>query len=131
MNRNSRHYPVDPQANYRDYQRQRQMTLGDLLLENRIILLQGEIHDGNANELVMKLDARRPATTSVDARSSAGANQLRRRLPWGRGAPGSGRQWRGPRSGPGSELVTLGYVIGVVGAASSDRASPSRARTGW
>ena len=39
----------------RDYQRQRQMTLGDLLLENRIILLQGEIHDGNANELVMKL----------------------------------------------------------------------------
>ena len=43
------------QANYRDYQRQRQMTLGDLLLENRIILLQGEIHDGNANELVMKL----------------------------------------------------------------------------
>jgi len=47
--------PVDPQANYRDYQRQRQMTLGDLLLENRIILLQGEIHDGNANELVMKL----------------------------------------------------------------------------
>lgn len=47
--------PVNPQANYRDYQRQRQMTLGDLLLENRIILLQGEIHDGNANELVMKL----------------------------------------------------------------------------
>jgi ATP-dependent Clp protease protease subunit len=31
------------------------MTLGDLLLENRIILLQGEIHDGNANEIVMKL----------------------------------------------------------------------------
>jgi len=29
------------QASYRDYQRQRQMTLGDLLLENRIILLQG------------------------------------------------------------------------------------------
>jgi ATP-dependent Clp protease protease subunit len=47
--------PVDPVANYRDYQRQRQMTLGDLLLENRIILLQGEIHDGNANEVVMKL----------------------------------------------------------------------------
>ena len=40
---------------YRDYQRQRQLTLGDLLLENRIIFLQGEIHDGNANELVMKL----------------------------------------------------------------------------
>src|SRR4051794_31163470 len=39
----------------RDYQRQRQMTLGDLLLENRVIFLQGEIHDGNANEIVMKL----------------------------------------------------------------------------
>jgi ATP-dependent Clp protease, protease subunit len=47
----------DPQlaAAMRDYQRQRQMTLGDLLLENRVIFLQGEIHDGNANELVMKL----------------------------------------------------------------------------
>ena len=49
--------PMLPHASsaYRDYQRQRQMTLGDLLLENRIILLQGEIYDGNANELVMKL----------------------------------------------------------------------------
>jgi len=48
--------PVDPSiAGYHDMQRQRQMTLGDLLLENRIIFLQGEIHDGNANELVMKL----------------------------------------------------------------------------
>ena len=37
------------------YQRQRQLTLGDLLLENRIVFLQGEIHVGNANELVMKL----------------------------------------------------------------------------
>lgn len=45
----------EPRASYRDYQRQRMLTLGDLLLENRIILLQGEIHDGNANELVMKL----------------------------------------------------------------------------
>ena len=46
---------VDSQLNYRDYQRQRQMTLGDLLLENRIVFLQGEIYDGNANEVVMKL----------------------------------------------------------------------------
>src|SRR3974390_512736 len=46
---------VDPLLAYRDYQRQRQLTLGDLLLENRIILLQGEIYDGNANEVVMKL----------------------------------------------------------------------------
>jgi ATP-dependent Clp protease, protease subunit len=37
------------------YQRQRQLTLGDLLLENRIVFLQGEIHTGNANEVVMKL----------------------------------------------------------------------------
>jgi ATP-dependent Clp protease protease subunit len=43
------------QSAYREYQRQRQLTLGDLLLENRIVFLQGVIHDGNANELVMKL----------------------------------------------------------------------------
>ena len=55
MNEMFRQGIVDPQLAYRDYQRQRQLTLGDLLLENRIILLQGEIHDGNANELVMKL----------------------------------------------------------------------------
>ncbi|MFM9068349.1 MAG: ClpP family protease [Planctomycetota bacterium] len=42
-------------ASYQSYQRQRQLTLGDLLLENRIIFLQGEIHTGNANEIVMKL----------------------------------------------------------------------------
>jgi ATP-dependent Clp protease, protease subunit len=44
-----------PSAAYRDYERMRQLTLGDLLLENRIIFLQGAIHDGNANEVVMKL----------------------------------------------------------------------------
>jgi ATP-dependent Clp protease protease subunit len=56
MSNSSRPRIVDPQSSsYRDYQRQRQLTLGDLLLENRIILLQGEIHDANANELVMKL----------------------------------------------------------------------------
>lgn len=48
-------FPFDIQNAHRDYQRQRQMTLGDLLLENRIVFLQGEIYDGNANELVMKL----------------------------------------------------------------------------
>lgn len=48
--------PAPPAAMaYAEYQRQRQMTLGDLLLENRIVFLQGEIYDGNANELVMKL----------------------------------------------------------------------------
>ena len=40
---------------YAQMQRQRQMTLGDMLLENRIVFLQGEIHTGNANEVVMKL----------------------------------------------------------------------------
>jgi ATP-dependent Clp protease protease subunit len=47
--------PLDVHNSYRDYQRQRQLTLGDLLLENRIVFLQGEIHDGNANGLVMQL----------------------------------------------------------------------------
>ncbi|WP_092047681.1 ClpP family protease [Planctomicrobium piriforme] len=48
-----RHSPVQPQN--ADYQRTRQMTVGDLLLENRIIFLDGPIHDGNANVIVMKL----------------------------------------------------------------------------
>lgn len=48
-------FPIQDSHASRDYQRQRQMTLGDLLLENRIIFLQGEIYDGNANEIVMKL----------------------------------------------------------------------------
>jgi ATP-dependent Clp protease, protease subunit len=55
MNDFSRPHVIEPRLAYGDYQRQRQLTLGDLLLENRIIFLQGEIHDGNANELVMKL----------------------------------------------------------------------------
>jgi len=46
---------MNPSLNYRDYQRQRHMTLGDLLLENRIIFLQGVITNEAANELVMKL----------------------------------------------------------------------------
>jgi ATP-dependent Clp protease protease subunit len=47
--------PLSNSHSYQQYQRQRQLTLGDLLLENRIVFLQGEIHTGNANELVMKL----------------------------------------------------------------------------
>ena len=42
-------------SGYQDYQRQRNMTLGDLLLDNRIIFLQGEITNASANDLVMKL----------------------------------------------------------------------------
>ncbi|MBT5019417.1 MAG: ATP-dependent Clp protease proteolytic subunit [Planctomicrobium sp.] len=48
-----RQSPVQPQNS--DYQRTRQMTVGDMLLENRIIFLDGPIHDGNANMIVMKL----------------------------------------------------------------------------
>lgn len=47
--------PLVDSYSHQAYQRQRQLTLGDLLLENRIVFLQGEIHTGNANELVMKL----------------------------------------------------------------------------
>ncbi len=47
--------PLQNAYSYQSYQRQRQMTLGDLLLENRIVFLQGEIYTGNANEVVMKL----------------------------------------------------------------------------
>ena len=48
-------HPLQNAYSYQQTQRQRQMTLGDLLLENRIVFLQGEIYTGNANELVMKL----------------------------------------------------------------------------
>jgi ATP-dependent Clp protease protease subunit len=51
----SRVAPLWDSYAYQSYQRQRQMTLGDLLLENRIVFLQGEIYTGNANEVVMKL----------------------------------------------------------------------------
>src|SRR5438876_7393828 len=56
--------PFDPQAQrYRDYARQRQMTLGDLLLENRIVFLGSsretggypEINDYLANLTIQKL----------------------------------------------------------------------------
>lgn len=46
---------LEASHSYQSYQRQRQLTLGDLLLENRIVFLQGEIHYANANETVMKL----------------------------------------------------------------------------
>ena len=49
--------PLDPPRlqRYRDMSRQRQMTLGDMLLENRIIFLEGVINDASANMAVMKL----------------------------------------------------------------------------
>ena len=39
----------------RDYQRMRQMTIGDLLLENRIIFLDGPIYDSVANLIVAEV----------------------------------------------------------------------------
>lgn len=50
-------YPHVPSMNQavREYQRQRQMGIGDLLLENRIVFLDGVITDGAANMIVMKL----------------------------------------------------------------------------
>lgn len=49
-------FSIPPHAQrYRDYTRQRQMTIGDLLLENRIVFLEGAINDAAANLAVMKL----------------------------------------------------------------------------
>ncbi len=45
----------DWQNSRREYARQRQMGIGDLLLENRIVFLEGVINDGVANLIVMKL----------------------------------------------------------------------------
>jgi ATP-dependent Clp protease protease subunit len=48
--------PWEPQLQRnRDYARQRQMTLADLLLENRIIFLQGVINDITAYQLVAQM----------------------------------------------------------------------------
>ncbi len=40
---------------HRDYARQRQMTLTDLLLENRIIFLEGAIYDQMANHVIKQM----------------------------------------------------------------------------
>lgn len=48
--------PANPQLSRgRDVARQRQMGIGDLLLENRIVFLDGVINDASANMIVMKL----------------------------------------------------------------------------
>jgi ATP-dependent Clp protease protease subunit len=55
MSMHLEHPLADPMLQrYRDYARQRQMGLGDLLLENRIIFLEGVINDAVANLAVMK-----------------------------------------------------------------------------
>ncbi|HEV7998925.1 MAG TPA: ATP-dependent Clp protease proteolytic subunit [Planctomycetaceae bacterium] len=50
-------YPNVPSMNQavREYTRQRQMGIGDLLLENRIVFMDGVITDAAANMIVMKL----------------------------------------------------------------------------
>ena len=48
--------PFEPMVQrYREYARQRQMTLSDLLLENRIIFLAGVINEISGIETVMKM----------------------------------------------------------------------------
>ena len=54
---------IEPRASYREYQRQRQLTLGDLLLENRIIFFgcaggnfyAPEINDITANVVIQQM----------------------------------------------------------------------------
>jgi ATP-dependent Clp protease, protease subunit len=46
---------VDVQAQYPAYQRTREMTLDDMLLENRIIFMIGAISYGLASEVIMKM----------------------------------------------------------------------------
>lgn len=47
--------PFQPSAQrYQEYVRQRQMTLGDVLLDNRIVFLEGVINDAAANMAVMR-----------------------------------------------------------------------------
>ncbi|MEM1207687.1 MAG: ATP-dependent Clp protease proteolytic subunit [Planctomycetota bacterium] len=48
-------YPVDPTAAPVSYQRTREMTVDELLLENRIVFLIGEISHGSAMGVVMRL----------------------------------------------------------------------------
>lgn len=50
-------HPMSPPRlqRYRDYARQRQMTLTDLLLENRIIFLEGAIYDAVANHVIKQM----------------------------------------------------------------------------
>jgi ATP-dependent Clp protease protease subunit len=50
----SDYFPMNQRARG-DYTRQRQMGIGDLLLENRIVFMDGVINDSVANLIVMKL----------------------------------------------------------------------------
>ena len=50
-----RNRPIDPHLQVQSYQRTREMTLDDLLLENRIVFMIGEISYRLATEVIMKL----------------------------------------------------------------------------
>lgn len=49
------HRPHDVYDQYTQYQRYRQMSLDDMLLENRIVFLIGEINYARAAEVIMKI----------------------------------------------------------------------------
>ena len=47
-------YPVDPRASV-NYQRTREMTIDELLLENRVVFLVGEINHASAARVMMQM----------------------------------------------------------------------------
>ena len=49
------HYPVAPLIQYPQYQRTREMSIEDMLLENRIIFLAGPIAERTASATIMRL----------------------------------------------------------------------------
>jgi len=69
---------MQPQANAHatSYQARREMTLDDLLLENRVIFLVGDIHAGSAARIMMQMlyleDQKRGQTINLYINSSGG-----------------------------------------------------------
>ena len=54
-NKDDRIKGLEPRVQIQPYQRTREMTLGDILLENRTLFLVGEINYAMATEVIMKL----------------------------------------------------------------------------
>ena len=54
-NRDANFHGIDPRGQVQGYQRTREMTLDDMLLENRIVFMIGEISYQMATSVVMKL----------------------------------------------------------------------------
>ena len=83
----------------RDYARQRQMGIGDLLLENRIVFLDASlIHDVSVNLIVTKL-LFLPSEASIAIRTSGLVHQFAGRF-WG-------RQRRWPFTTPCNSSIAL------------------------